>query len=176
MDRPGQTAIHYRCELPPDLPAIRQVITTAFGQSGEADLVDQLRAAGALSLSAVAEVGSDVVGYIGFSPVMIGSAEVRSPALALAPMAVLPAWQRQRVGSALVRWSLDACQRAGHSIVVVIGHAGYYPRFGFVPAVPRNIRCPFPVPDEAFMVLELNAGALNSVRGTLRYRPEFAGL
>jgi putative acetyltransferase len=176
MSEPDQTAIHCRHELPPDCPAIRKVITAAFGQTGEADLVDQLRAAGALSLSVVAEVGGEVVGYVGFSPILIESAKAQSPALALAPMAMLPAWQRRGIGSALLGWSLEACQRAGHAIVIVLGHADYYPRFGFVPAATRNIRCPFSVPDEAFMVLELNAGALNGVRGTVRYRPEFAGL
>lgn len=93
MSKPDQTVIYCRHELPPDRPAIRRVITSAFGQRGEADLVDQLRAAGALSLSAVAEVGNELVGYVAFSPVIIESAEARTPALALAPMAVLPAWQ-----------------------------------------------------------------------------------
>lgn len=138
--------------------------------------MDQLRATGALSLSVVAEVDGEVVGYIGFSPIMVESAKAQSPALALAPMAVLPTWQRRGIGTMLGRWSLEECQRAGHAVVLVLGHADNYPRFGFVPAATRNIQCPFPVPDEAFMILELNAGALNGIRGTVRYRSEFAGL
>lgn len=176
MSGPDQAPIRCRRESPPDWPAIRRVLTAAFGQTAEADLVERLRAAGALALSAVAEVNGEIRGYIGFSPVTIASTGRHTAALALAPLGVLPAWQRDGIGSALVRWGFDECRRVGHSMVIVVGHADYYPRFGFVPAGPQGIRCPFPVPDEAFMVAELKPGSLRSVLGTVRYRPEFSGL
>jgi putative acetyltransferase len=58
-------------------------------------------------------------------------------------------------------------------VVVVLGHADYYPRFGFVPASGKGLRCKWPVGDEHFMVLELTPGALDGVGGLVEYRPEF---
>jgi predicted N-acetyltransferase YhbS len=63
--------------------------------------------------------------------------------------------------------------RLGYKIVVVIGHPGYYPRFGFLPARDRGLEVAFPVPDEAFMVLELVPGALDVTQGEIIYPPEF---
>jgi len=94
--------------------------------------------------------------------------------MALAPVSVRPEWQRKGIGSALIRWSLDECRRDGHELVIVLGHPDYYPRFGFVTAMPLGVRCPFEVPSEAFMLLELRQGALAGRNGTVRYRAEFA--
>lgn len=149
------------------------VETAAFGRINEARLVDSLRSAGALTFSAVAEAESKVVGHAAFSPVKIEDERGSFEALALAPVAVLPTWQRKGVGSALLKWSLDECRRLGHKLVIVVGHPEYYPRFGFVPATPGGIRCPFDVPSEAFMLLELQPGALAGRTGTIKYRPEF---
>jgi putative acetyltransferase len=75
----------------------------------------------------------------------------------------------------LVRAGLDVC-RARHDLVVVLGHPGYYPRFGFVVAAAHGLTCEYPSPPEAFMVVELRPGALSRARGLVRYRPEFAGV
>jgi putative acetyltransferase len=88
-------------------------------------------------------------------------------------MAVLPAHQRQGVGSLLVRAGLEACRAAGHGCVVVLGHPAYYPRFGFAPASRHGVAWEHPVPDEAFMLLELRPGALGGRGGIVRYQPEF---
>jgi putative acetyltransferase len=88
-------------------------------------------------------------------------------------MAVLPERQRQGIGSALVRQGLAACRSLGVGVVVVVGHAGYYPRFGFRPAGPFGLRCRYDVPDDVFMAVEVTPGALPACRGTVRYRPEF---
>jgi putative acetyltransferase len=56
---------------------------------------------------------------------------------------------------------------------VVIGHPTFYPKFGFVPASTTCLEYEHPVRTEAFMVLELQAGALAHTRGVVRYRPEF---
>lgn len=60
--------------------------------------------------------------------------------------------------------------------MVVLGHPGYYPRFGFVPAARFGLRCEYEVPEEAFMALELRPGALQEASGTVRYNPAFAAL
>jgi putative acetyltransferase len=96
--------------------------------------------------------------------------------MGLAPMAVLPARQRQGIGSALVRDGLGRCRELGYEAVVVLGHPGYYPRFGFVPASRFGIGCEYDVPAEVFMALELVPGALRGKPGTIRYHPAFAEL
>ena len=62
----------------------------------------------------------------------------------------------------------------GHLVVVVLGYPHYYPRFGLVPAVPKGLRCEYPVPDEVFMVAEMVPDAPKGRSGLVRYRPEFA--
>jgi putative acetyltransferase len=94
-------------------------------------------------------------------------------ALSLAPMAVLPEFQNSGIGSQLVRTGLERCRELGHTIVVVIGHPEYYPRFGFVPARKEGLDLPFPVPDEAFMVCKLAPDALERIKGMVKYPPEF---
>lgn len=159
-----------RKETVEDVPAIRAVVLAAFGAAGEADLVDGLRRSGALTLSAIANIDGRVVGHVAFSPVTIGGSTL---ALALAPMAVAPDCQRQGIGSALTQWSLEECRRLGHGVVIVVGEPAYYSRFGFTPASPFGIECPFPVPPEVFMVLELSPGVASGCRGMVRYQPEF---
>jgi putative acetyltransferase len=88
-------------------------------------------------------------------------------------MAVLPEYQKQGLGSQLVREGLKKCRPIGCNVVVVVGHPEYYPRFGFVPAGQKELRCEYPVPDEVFMVAELKPGALDGQRGLVKYRPEF---
>src|SRR4030042_383611 len=107
----------------------------------------------------VALQDNQVVGHIAFSLVKVESEHSSFEAIALAPMAVLPAYQRKGIGSQLVLTGLKECRRLGHEIVVVLGHADYYPRFGFVMAKPKGIDCEFKVPDEAWMILELRKGA-----------------
>jgi len=162
-----------RPESAGDLPGIRAVVQAAFGQPNEADLVDALRRADALILSAVAVIDDRIVAHLAFSPVTIQSPAAATPALALAPVGVDPAHQNQGIGSALIRWGLAESARMGHGIVIVLGEPVFYGRFGFKPASLYGIECPFPAPPEAFMALELAPGAAARCRGTVRYRPEF---
>ena len=85
--------------------------------------------------------------------------------LALAPMAVLPQWQRRGVGSRMVQDGLERAARTAFALVVVLGHPEYYPRFGFEPAAGLGLTAPWEVPPEAWMALRLPA-----------YRPEARGL
>lgn len=166
-----------RPETAADHAAVHAVNRRAFGQPGEADLVDRLRTAGCATVSLVAVDAGAVVGHILFSPVTVESPRVPPPNwLGLAPMAVVPERQRDGIGSALVRAGLTAARAAGATAVVVLGHPDYYPRFGFVPASRAGLGCVYDAPDEAFMALELLPGGFAGHRGLVHYAPEFDGL
>ena len=162
-----------RAETYEDIIAIRLVNNKAFGQKNEAELIDRLRNRGVLTISLVAIMNRQVVGHIAFSPVTVESESSNWEAITLAPMAVMPEYQRKGIGSQLVRAGLNECQRLDHQIVVLVGHSDYYPRFGFVPAKQKGINCEFEVPEEAWMLVELQEGALAGRRGTVRFQPEF---
>ena len=163
-----------REEVQTDLDEIRTVITSAFGQTAEADLVDALRDQGdeVLSMVAVTETGA-VVGHILFSRISIVSSHNRIDALALAPMAVLPKHQREGIGSQLVCTGIDQCKALSERIIIVVGHPEYYPRFGFSSTAAKTITAPFDVPANAWMAMELAPGALQGVAGKVEYPPAF---
>lgn len=167
--------IGIRPETPSEVAAIRRVHVEAFGQPDEADLVDALRAAGALRVSLVAAEEGAVVGHIAFSPVVIRGGTSTTNALGLAPMAVLPGWQGRGIGARLARAGLAACGETPYGLVVVLGAPRLYGRFGFKSAKPLGITWEHGLPD-AFMVQELRRGALRGIRGVVTYRPEFDGL
>jgi putative acetyltransferase len=160
-----------REETPADHAAVRELNRLAFGQEDEANLVDALRAGQYTRLSLVAERDGVVIGHLLFSRLPIESAAGTVEALPLAPVAVLPGHQRQGVASRLIRDGLMMCRQRGHRIVVVLGHAEYYPRFGFSAALAERLRSPFPGPH--FMALELVPGALDGLEGDVRYPPPF---
>jgi len=162
-----------RREIPEDINFIRYVNEQAFEQKEEAELINKLRKRDVVTLSLVAVQDDQIVGHILFSPVTVESECSHFEAIALAPMAVLPEYQRQGIGSQLVRFGLKECYRLGHEVVVVLGHPGYYPRFGFVLGKTKGIDCEFEVPDEAWMILELREGALAGRTGTVKFQPEF---
>ena len=163
-----------RPETAADVAAIHDVNFRAFGRESEARLVASIRASAGFipDLSLVAVEEANVVGHILFSRIGIRAPHAAVEALALAPLAVRPESQNQGIGSTLTRHGLEACRRLGHRIVVVVGHPNYYPRFGFSSARARGLDAPFR--DEAFMVIELTAGALDGVRGTVEYPPAFS--
>lgn len=166
--------IFIRPERPEDYSAVFEIHRRAFGREAEAKLVEALRHVADPQISLVAVRADRVVGHIFFSPVTVEGPHASLRALGLAPMAVLPELQNRGIGSALVRAGLEAARRAGHRIVVVLGHPDYYPRFGFEIASRTGIRYEHPVPDEAFMVLELETGALRGHTGVVKYLPEFS--
>ena len=163
-----------RKEQPSDIPAVHAINEEAFGQPTEADIVDAIRAACPDALSLVALTGEEPVGHIFFSPVTIQSEKGGVTGMGLAPMAVLPAHQRQGIGSRLVHTGLDTLRRDGCPFVIVLGHPAYYPRFGFAPASTQHIGCQWEgVPDNAFLALILDTSRMEAVSGVARYRDEF---
>jgi putative acetyltransferase len=155
-----------RLEEPKDRDAVYTVNTEAFGRENEANLVDRLRKAPA-TISLVAVKTEQIVGHIFFSPVEIaGHSLSHLFMLGLAPLAVRPNYQKQGIGSLLIRQGLEQCIRLGCKAVFVLGDPNYYARFGFVPAKENKLRCEYAGSDESFMVLELVSGTLNGCSGT----------
>jgi putative acetyltransferase len=143
----------------------------AFGGSEEADLVDKLRGDQHTLISLVADRGAGVVGHVMFSRMWINTSAGLVSAVALAPVAVHPDHQRKGIGSLLIQHGLEVLRGRAERIVIVVGHPGYYPRFGFSTEQAKLLQHPFP--PEAFMAMELSVGALAGVRGTVVYPPAF---
>ncbi len=165
-----------RPEKTADIARIREININAFGEKTEADLVDALRKSGIPLISLVAEEDNSAIGHIVFSPVTIDNGCSGISVAGLAPMSVLPEFQRKGVGSMLVREGLKQCKQAGYAAVVVLGHPEYYPRFGFVPSVTYNIKSDYDVPENAFMIMELTEGSLKECRGIIKYHECFMQL
>ncbi len=172
--------VEIRPEQPRDEAAIRDVTTRAFessdfGHSGEAGLVDRLRAESAASVSLVAECANRIVGHILFSPATIEWSSQCCEGLGLAPMSVLPEFQRQGIGSRLIQDGLAAAAECSSRFVIVLGHPEYYPKFDFAPASGSNVGCEFEgIPDEAFMIRWLSQPELIEERGLAKYHPIFS--
>lgn len=160
-----------RAETPADVPAIHDLNRAAFPTSAEAELVDALRQDPAWihGLSMVTTTENDtVVGHAVLTRCHIEEV----PALCLAPCAVLPAPQRTGAGSAAIHAALEAAREQGEAFVVVLGHPGYYPRFGFERASTHGIGLSIEVPDEALMALCLDPDRALPA-GTVRYTEPF---
>lgn len=161
-----------RDETAADIEAIRALTTDAFADMPHSDgseptIIDRLRAAGALTLSLVAEEEGRVIGHIAFSPVSI-SGEAAGW-YGLGPISVLPARQRGGIGSALVREGLARLRKLDAKGCVLAGDPAYYTRFGF--SVDPAFTCPG-IPQEYFMRL---AFAPVYAGGTVAYHPAFYG-
>lgn len=162
-----------RPEKNEDIPVIHQVNQLAFGRENEAQLVSMLRKENVITLSLVAESNGQIIGHILFSPVTITNADSRWQAVGLGPIAVLPEFQNQGVGAALIRSGMDELKKLGHDVVIVLGHPEYYPRFGFKPSKPFGIQWEVDVPEKDFMMAELNPSAQNGRKGIVHYHPAF---
>jgi putative acetyltransferase len=162
-----------RWERQADRAAVFNINARAFGSPDEARLVDALRQSARPQISLVALREGRVTGHIFFSPVTVGSGPGAWEAIGLAPMAVEPEWQKQGIGSELVRAGLAACQSIRRPVVFVLGHPEYYPRFGFRPAPPLGLHFRGAEYDPAFMVAELETGCLAGRTGEVRYLPDF---
>jgi putative acetyltransferase len=170
----GKLMITIREERPEDTKAVREVYIGAFGQELEADLVDQMRQRCDDLLALVAVMEGRIVGHILFSPAVIERRKRTVHGMALAPMAVLPEYQRQGIGSQMVRAGIEALKQVECAFIILVGLPTYYPRFGFEPASRYKIRSEWAVPRDAFMVLVLDEQQKDALSGVAKYRPEFS--
>jgi putative acetyltransferase len=171
LQRRYSNSVSVRSEHDGEQRAIRLIHEAAFDRPDEADLVDGLRKEGVVLASLVAEIGKQLVGHVLFSRMWIETTSGRLSAVALAPVAVLPKHQRQGIGGKLITNGLDLLRSCNEHIAIVLGHPAYYTRFGFSTDKARSLASPFP--PESFMALELVPGALDEIRGTVRYPAAF---
>lgn len=164
-----------RAENIADYDQIREINNEAFNQKNEGKLVDLLRQNNRFvkELSLVAEYNNNLLGHILFFPVNIIQGNKIFETLSLAPMSVLPNFQSKGIGGKLVRAGLDVARKMKYKSVFVLGHSKYYPKFGFEKASRWGISCPYEVPDEVFMAIELVPGALDGIKGIIQYPVEF---
>jgi putative acetyltransferase len=157
-----------------DWAGVYGVNEAAFGRPDEAELVERLREGGGIVLSLVGVLDGRIVGHVLFSPVVLEMEGGKmAEGVGLGPVAVLPDFQGKGFGSRLIRAGIERCRDMGQGFLVVLGHSEYYPRFGFRPSVEFGIRSEWEVPDEAFMVMELEEGALDDKSGLIKYMPEY---
>lgn len=171
-----------RRETEKDHAAVFELVRLAFENAEHAShdehfIVERLRRSPVFvpELSLVAEAQGKIVGHIMFTKLVIETENGDVGSLTLAPVSVLPGYQNRGIGSKLIIEGMAEAKRLGYDSVVVVGHAHYYPRFGFRPARGWGIRATFDVPDEAFMACELTKGALKDAAGTMRLPGEFFG-
>lgn len=160
-----------RDERDGDEAAIAALISQAFATAphsngSEAKIVDDLRAAGALTLSLVAEQDDRIVGHVAFSPVAVGG-ENRGW-FGLGPVAVHPEHQGEGLGAKLIEVGLAHLRAIGARGCVLLGEPAYYRRFGFA-AEPRLVLTG--APSECFLALRLND---EEAEGEVTYHPAFS--
>ena len=160
--------IEVRVETSRDWQAVYHVVLTAFGRSAEAELVKELRESGDSVVSLVAEEEGEIVGHV-----LLSGMEAPFPALALAPLSVIPARQRVGIGAALVRGAVDRARSEGWAAVFVLGDPTYYERFDFDSGAAEGFVSPYAGPH--FMLLKLTP-SLPATAGELRHAAAFSTL
>jgi len=165
-----------RPERAQDAPAIRALQEAAFAPSVlEAEILDGLRADGDLvpALSLVVVQDGELAGHVAVSRAQVAPPDgAPAEVLALGPIGVLPGRQGRGLGSALMRATLAAAAATPWPLIALLGHAGYYPRFGFEPAGALGLGCPYPAAPEHWMAYRLPAYD-PAVRGAFAYAPAF---
>ena len=152
--------------------------TLEISDHNEGKLVDKLRKAPTFieELSLVAELDGQVVGHILFTPIIIDNGQQKFQSLVLAPVSVLPEFQKMGIGGELIRAGHQKAKELGFQSAILLGHTEYYPRFGYKPASTWGIKTHIPLPsDDVFMAVEITEDGLKGVSGTVVFPPEFAG-
>lgn len=164
-----------RREEPKDYEIVYHVIKDAFDSAersdgNEADLVNALRQGEAFipELSLVAELDGKIVGHILFTRAAVGTNTV----LVLAPLSVVPAYQRKGVGISLIREGHKIANESGYEYSIVLGSQHYYAKAGYLPADQFGIKPSFAVPKENFMAYKIKNDA-SELHGILKYAKEF---
>jgi putative acetyltransferase len=166
--------IEIREEKKEDYDAVQIVNDRAFGAPEEGRIINILREVCQETLSLVAVLDEKIVGHIFFSPVTVDHEDTQVIGMGLAPLAVLPEYQNQGIGSLLVKEGLRRIKQTDCPFIIVLGHINYYPRFGFERASIYGLKSQWDdVPDEAFMVLVLNKSVVARISGVAKYRSEF---
>ncbi len=167
--------INIRKEIESDYGATYELVRSAFigvehSDNDEHNLVERLRKSDAFipELSLVAQIDEILVGHIMFTKVTVGD----DVALALAPVSVLPEFQKNGIGSALIKEGHKIAKDMGYEYIIVLGSDKYYPKFGYTPAIEFDITAPFEVPSEYFMAIKLQENT-KSIKGTVQYAKEF---
>jgi len=165
--------VEIREALQSDIQAISDLVMSAFGiaEGPEivqliADLLVDVTAQPVLSLVATAD--GNVVGHVLFSKMRLKPPGQDVSAALLAPLAVHPEFQAQGIGGRLITEGRRQLSESGVDLVFVLGHPGYYPRFGFSAAGIRGFIAPYPIPQinaEAWMVQELHPGVIGNTSG-----------
>ncbi len=157
-----------RPELAEDAPAIAGLEARAFGPGRFARTAYRLREGNPhrLDLGVTASVGSFLVGSVRMSPVRAGAAGF----VMLGPLAVDPSFEGRGIGTALTRASLAAAGAAGEGVVILVGDAPYYARFGFAPVPPGRLVMPGPVDPARLLWLELAEGHAAGLSGLIEPR------
>ncbi len=164
-----------RSETPGDYSSISRINSQAFGRQNEADLVQALRTLAEFdpNLSLLAEIESQLVGHILLFPVHIRMQESKHLTVSLGPVAVLPEFQRQAIGTRLIEKGHEKAHKLGFDSVVLLGHPDYYPRFGYLPASNWGLTNPWNITGAAFMAIELVKGSLKGKPGLIEYPAAF---
>ncbi len=170
-----------REEKPEDYEKVCRLIEAAFRDVEESDhtehlLVKRLRNSEAYipELSLVAQTPQgEIVGHILLTKAQIVNNTRSFEVLALAPLSVLPTFQRNLIGSRLIQRAHQKAAELGYPAIVLLGHKDYYPRFRYKKASQFAIRFPFEAPDECCMVAELRTNALKGISGTVSYAKAF---
>lgn len=164
-----------RKEESKDYDVVYSVVKAAFDSAehadgNEHDLVNALRKGEAFisDLSLVAETDGKIVGHIMFTKAKVGEDIV----LALAPLSVLPEYQRKGIGMSLIKEGHSIAGELGYEYSIVLGSETYYPKAGYVPADSFGIKPPFDVPNENFMACKIKEGA-SDLCGVIEYAKEF---
>ena len=168
--------MNIRKEKDSDKEIIWKVNAEAFETEAEANLVNALRDSGIPFISLVAEEDEEIVGHILFTPVELIGDDSGLKLMGLAPMAVLPKFQKKGIGSQLVKTGKEKCSTQGYDAIIVLGHPEYYPKFDFIPSVKYGIKSEYNVPDETFMLLELKEGLLKDKNGVIKYHSAFGSV